>query len=69
MIPSPQYPLYSGTLAVLGGRRVDYLLNEEAQWGISAKDLEASYDHAVSQVNDCANNCAFECGLMLFALR
>jgi len=50
MIPSPQYPLYSGTLAVLGGRRVDYLLDEDAQWGINDKDLTSAYDIAVQQV-------------------
>jgi len=43
MIPIPQYPLYSGTLGLLGARQVGYYLTEEKNWGLGFKDLEKSY--------------------------
>jgi aspartate/methionine/tyrosine aminotransferase len=46
MIPIPQYPLYSATLTLLGGRAVPYLLDEGAEWALSRATLERSHDEA-----------------------
>lgn len=46
MIPIPQYPLYSATLTLLGGRAIPYLLDESAEWALSRASLEAAYDRA-----------------------
>jgi aspartate/methionine/tyrosine aminotransferase len=40
LIPTPQYPLYSATLQVLGARQVGYYLDEEAGWGLAVAELE-----------------------------
>ena len=37
MIPIPQYPLYSATIALAGGTQVDYFLNEDLQWGTEVR--------------------------------
>jgi len=46
MIPIPQYPLYSGSLALIGGAQVGYYLNEESNWGLSCEELERSFQEA-----------------------
>jgi len=46
MIPTPQYPLYSASVALLGGRQVGYYLNEEKQWGLSLQELQRSLNEA-----------------------
>ncbi|KAJ2525627.1 alanine transaminase, partial [Coemansia sp. RSA 1933] len=40
MIPIPQYPLYTATLAHLDARAVPYYLQEESDWQLSIGDLE-----------------------------
>mmetsp|Transcript_95581 Transcript_95581/g.276048 ORF Transcript_95581/g.276048 Transcript_95581/m.276048 type:complete len:500 (-) Transcript_95581:159-1658(-) len=42
LLPIPQYPLYSATMTLLGGKSVGYFLNEEAGWGIDLDELERS---------------------------
>jgi len=42
MLPIPQYPLYSATLALLGGQTVPYYLDEEKGWGVSMEELKRS---------------------------
>ncbi|XP_068618310.1 alanine aminotransferase 1-like [Battus philenor] len=42
MIPIPQYPLFSGTLAELGLVQVDYYLDEERGWALDVGELERS---------------------------
>jgi len=42
LLPIPQYPLYSATMTLLGGRSVGYYLDEDAGWGISMDELERS---------------------------
>jgi aspartate/methionine/tyrosine aminotransferase len=32
MIPCPQYPLYSATIALLQGHQMNYYLDEEEGW-------------------------------------
>ncbi|KAJ7554745.1 hypothetical protein O6H91_05G007200 [Diphasiastrum complanatum] len=39
LVPIPQYPLYSATIALLGGCLVPYYLNEESNWSLDVKDL------------------------------
>jgi len=40
MIPIPQYPLYSASIALLDGRQVGYYLDESSNWGLSVKKKE-----------------------------
>ncbi|KAG9394012.1 Alanine aminotransferase [Carpediemonas membranifera] len=49
MIPMPQYPLYSGSLALLGAHAVSYALCEEEGWSVRVEDLQAAYDDAVAK--------------------
>lgn len=35
MIPIPQYPLYTASIALFGGKAVPYYLEEENGWGLS----------------------------------
>lgn len=46
LVPSPQYPLYSATMTLLGGRRVQYYLVEEDNWGLEMKELEEQTESA-----------------------
>mmetsp|Transcript_58737 Transcript_58737/g.182164 ORF Transcript_58737/g.182164 Transcript_58737/m.182164 type:complete len:506 (-) Transcript_58737:100-1617(-) len=46
LVPLPQYPLYSASIALYGGRLVGYHLDEDAGWGLSMKRLQASLDAA-----------------------
>eukprot|EP00949_MAST-11_sp_MAST-11-sp1_P000851 g851.t1 len=49
MIPIPQYPLYSAAIKMLGGRQVDYFLDESAAWGTPRSELERSLYSAREQ--------------------
>ncbi|KAF9202167.1 hypothetical protein BGZ49_007639 [Haplosporangium sp. Z 27] len=46
MIPIPQYPLYTATLAILDAKPVSYYLDESKGWGLSTAELQRSYDEA-----------------------
>ena len=46
MIPIPQYPLYSATLTLYGGHRIDYFLDEQNSWQLNEKVLEESIGNA-----------------------
>ncbi|KAJ5068820.1 alanine aminotransferase [Anaeramoeba ignava] len=46
MIPIPQYPLYSASLAMIGAKQVNYYLNEKEGWGLSVDELEKSIQKA-----------------------
>eukprot|EP00571_Detonula_confervacea_P015798 CAMPEP_0172299458 /NCGR_PEP_ID=MMETSP1058-20130122/1762_1 /TAXON_ID=83371 /ORGANISM="Detonula confervacea, Strain CCMP 353" /LENGTH=539 /DNA_ID=CAMNT_0013008913 /DNA_START=72 /DNA_END=1691 /DNA_ORIENTATION=+ len=46
MTPTPQYPLYSATLDLLGGEKVGYYLDEESGWGLNMEELERSLAEA-----------------------
>jgi len=39
MIPIPQYPLYSASLALYGGQQIGYYLDEDHQWQLSEQTL------------------------------
>lgn len=40
MIPIPQYPLYSATIALYGGRQIEYYLDESNHWQLNESALE-----------------------------
>ncbi len=46
LIPTPQYPLYSAEIALRGGRRIDYYLDEEHEWQLSEAALTDAIVHA-----------------------
>jgi alanine transaminase len=46
LIPIPQYPLYTATLAAHTGAGIPYHLDEEAEWATSAPDIEAAIARA-----------------------
>ncbi|KAJ2756027.1 alanine transaminase, partial [Coemansia nantahalensis] len=46
MIPIPQYPLYTATLAHLDAKAVPYYLQEESDWQLSVADLERALREA-----------------------
>ncbi|XP_021189399.3 alanine aminotransferase 1 [Helicoverpa armigera] len=55
LIPIPQYPLYSASLAEYGLAQVGYYLNEDANWALDVAELERAYsegsrDHAVRAI-------------------
>ncbi len=47
MIPIPQYPLYSATIALYGGKQISYFLDEENNWQLSERALVESFDGAL----------------------
>jgi len=49
MIPIPQYPLYSATLALYGGAQIGYYLDEENQWQLNHEILTASIAEAIAR--------------------
>jgi aspartate/methionine/tyrosine aminotransferase len=46
MIPIPQYPLYSASIALFGGKQIGYFLDEENAWQLSEGILEESANRA-----------------------
>ncbi|XP_067948201.1 alanine aminotransferase 1-like [Watersipora subatra] len=46
MVPIPQYPLYSATMAEYNIQQIDYFLDEANQWSLSTEELQRSYDSA-----------------------
>lgn len=46
MIPIPQYPLYSATLTLYGGKQIGYYLDEENSWQLNEKILIESIEKA-----------------------
>jgi aspartate/methionine/tyrosine aminotransferase len=49
MIPIPQYPLYSATLALYGGAQIGYYLDEENSWQLNQDILAASIAQALAK--------------------
>ncbi len=47
MVPIPQYPLYSATITLYGGRQVPYLLDEDRDWRLSRELLDRAFIDAV----------------------
>ncbi|XP_014471674.1 PREDICTED: alanine aminotransferase 1 [Dinoponera quadriceps] len=50
LIPIPQYPLYSATLAEFGLTQIGYYLNEENKWSLDLDELERA-------LNECKGKC------------
>lgn len=48
LIPIPQYPLYSATLAEYGIGQIGYYLDESTNWGLDIKELQRAVDEARS---------------------
>lgn len=48
LTPLPQYPLYSATLSLLGGRLVPYYLDEEKEWSVDVNELKRALKGARS---------------------
>lgn len=46
MVPTPQYPLYSATIAEFDMEQVGYYLNESTNWGLDVSELQRSVDEA-----------------------
>lgn len=51
MIPIPQYPLYSATLAEFNIAQVEYYLDESKNWGLTLSELERSLAEARKTCN------------------
>ncbi|CAH0730105.1 unnamed protein product, partial [Brenthis ino] len=51
MIPIPQYPLYSASLAEYGLEQVGYYLDEDSNWGLSTAELERALQEARARCN------------------
>ncbi|KAJ1653277.1 alanine transaminase [Dispira simplex] len=49
MIPIPQYPLYTATLALYDGQPVPYYLDESNDWGMGISELQQSLQRARDQ--------------------
>ncbi|KAK4261363.1 hypothetical protein QN277_004370 [Acacia crassicarpa] len=46
LVPIPQYPLYSATIALFGGTLVPYYLEETANWGLDINEIRRSVSQA-----------------------
>jgi len=49
MVPIPQYPLYSATLAEYGMEQVGYYLDESRAWSLNSKELDRALNEARSK--------------------
>jgi alanine transaminase len=52
LVPIPQYPLYTATLAVLNARCVPYYLNEGKAWGTDLSAIREAHKQAKSEGTD-----------------
>lgn len=48
LLPIPQYPLYSATMTMLGGKVSPYYLDEANGWALRVEEMERAYQAAVS---------------------
>lgn len=46
LIPIPQYPLYSATIPLLGGKPIPYYLDEENGWALRIEELSRAVQEA-----------------------
>jgi len=49
MIPTPQYPLYSATIALYGAKQIGYYLDEKNSWQLNESELTKSYEKAKNE--------------------
>ena len=52
LVPIPQYPLYTATLAVLNARVVPYYLEESRAWGTDVEAIKTAYQKAKAEGTD-----------------
>ncbi|TPX39958.1 hypothetical protein SeMB42_g06172 [Synchytrium endobioticum] len=62
MIPIPQYPLYTASIALFNGTPVPYYLDEEKDWSLSAQELTRSIKEARDQGVDVRALCVINPG-------
>jgi alanine transaminase len=62
LVPIPQYPLYTATLAILDARVVPYYLDEENAWGTSLDSIRSAHAKAVSEGTDVKAICVINPG-------
>ena len=46
MVPTPQYPLYSATIAEFDMEQIGYYLDESKHWGLDVVELQRAIDEA-----------------------
>jgi alanine transaminase len=49
LVPIPQYPLYTATLALINAKCVPYELEEEKAWGTNLEAIRSSYEKAKAE--------------------
>lgn len=52
MVPIPQYPLYSATIAEYGLAMAPYFLDEGHGWGLKRDEMERAYKEALGKGMD-----------------
>jgi alanine transaminase len=52
LVPIPQYPLYTASLAVLNARCVPYYLDESKNWGTDLEAIKTAYQKALDEGTD-----------------
>ena len=52
LVPIPQYPLYTASLAVLNAKCVPYYLDESKNWGTDLEAIKTAYKKAVEEGTD-----------------
>ena len=57
-MPIPQYPLYSASIALLGGELIPYELNEDNDWGLDIDSVRKALD-AARRNNICPRGLVF----------
>ncbi|MCP9257937.1 Alanine aminotransferase 2 [Dirofilaria immitis] len=51
MVPIPQYPLYSATIAEFGLGMIGYYLDESNNWALNIDELEQAYKKSLDEFN------------------
>merc|ERR1712038_1534271 len=49
LIPIPQYPLYSATVAEFNMHQMGYYLDEENNWALDLNEIQRAYDQGISE--------------------
>ncbi|KAI8824035.1 pyridoxal phosphate-dependent transferase [Fimicolochytrium jonesii] len=62
MIPIPQYPLYTASIALFKGNAVPYYLEEETNWGLKLEELERAHTLGKSRGHDIRALCVINPG-------
>lgn len=49
MIPIPQYPIYTASIAEFGAKKIEYYLDEDKDWAVDIEDMRRSVSEAHSE--------------------